>query len=54
VERLALIDHRQHAPDKFIALKVGELAQLGRAAEMRRIKGIASRAPQRAFFCDFD
>jgi hypothetical protein len=49
-----LIDQRKHPLDEFIALEVGEFAQLGRASEMCRIEGIASRAPQGAFLCDLD
>jgi hypothetical protein len=54
VERLVLIDQRKHSYNEFIALEVGEFVQLAYASEMRRIEGVASRAPQGAFLGDFD
>ena len=54
VERLVLVDQREQVRDELIALIVGELTQLGRATQMRGVKGIASGATQRAFLRDLD
>ena len=54
VDRLVHIDQREQVRDEPIALIVGELTQLGRATQMRGVKGIAPGATQRAFLRDLD
>ncbi len=48
------IDKGKDAIDEFLTLEIRELAELGSAAEMSGIEGIASGTTQRTFFGDFD
>ena len=43
-----------HAPHQFVTFEVGKLPKHSPIAEMRVIKRVASRATQRALFCDFN
>jgi hypothetical protein len=54
VQRLVLIHQRHHPSHQFLAAKIGKLAKLLLASEVRLVEGIASGSAQRAFLGDFD
>ena len=54
VEGLVLVDEGEDFSYEFVALEVGELAELGFAAEVGCVEGVATGAAQGAFFGDFD
>jgi len=54
MKRSVLVDDSEHSLYQLVSLEVGELAKLGRASKMGRVERITARAPQRAFFGNFD
>ena len=54
MEGLVLVDEGEDFCYEFVSLEVGELAELGFAAEMSCVEGVAAGAAERAFFRDFD
>ena len=49
-----LLDEIHNPPDEFLPAKIAEVAQVGRAAQVLLVVGIASRAAQRTFLGDLD
>jgi hypothetical protein len=54
MKRPVLVDEGQHSFYQLVSLEIGELAKLGCACKMGRVERITARAPQRAFFGNFD
>jgi len=54
MHRSVLVDQSKHPRDQDVSTKVGEIAKLCLATQMRPIERVASRAPQGALFRDFN
>jgi hypothetical protein len=54
MEWFAFIDQSKHSHHQLLSLEVGELTQLNRTSEMRRVEGVASRTAERTFLCDLN